>query len=164
MNETSIDGTTLDLARDGDRASIRRLCEMWIQFANHKPEGRPKDQLSVFLFEAIQAISEGMTPNEAFHWSRQGGRPKANNLYRDLDITLSVIRYMEEGFTEERALEQVLAEPPKKGVYMPDFDGIRKIYRRIRPLLEHSTLVTGLDGKPFESLPDILDSLLHMPD
>lgn len=76
--EVWIDGELLERARDGDKESVRELCDL---AGKHLRELAYRCQIGnndliQYVSELLSAIVDGQTPDEAFKWKRsKAGRP-----------------------------------------------------------------------------------------
>jgi len=91
-----LDGNLLSKAREGDRESIRALCE-YLAIC-HKAGTFPDAAATSFLYEVLDKIRDGLAPDAAFGWKQnRKGRRKQNSVFLHWTIKLSGQQMMASG-------------------------------------------------------------------
>jgi hypothetical protein len=132
---TFVDGTLLAKAASHDRQAIATICA---NAADHVETGlglnaQSRDDLALFVVNALRAIGSGKSPDEAFGWKRGRGNPPSNSSM----LHWTMARYVHDLVSAGHSLDDAAAivasawGTPAAG----DVGGtVRKAYTRYRDL------------------------------
>lgn len=147
-SESWVDGGLLE---PGNREALRQMCEVSARRLREvrSAAGVGHDDTLDFVVAALEAISGGASPNDAFGFSHaRRGTPKGNFAYRDWDICKTVQERMCQGESLETACGAVSNEAG--GEFLLGYESIRKICQ-------------GLKADADLQLPDKLFPLASVP-